>query len=49
VAINGQPAVLEKLFIQARDKLLGPKVEYIELYGKDLRTGAACSEKILPR
>lgn len=49
VAINGQPAVLEKLFIQAREKLLGPKVEYIELYGKNLQTGAACREKILPR
>lgn len=48
-AIGGQPAVLEKMFIQARDKLLGPKVEYIELYGKDPRTGEARYEKILPR
>ena len=47
--INGRTAVLEKMFIQARDRLLGPKVEYIELFGKDLLTGQACSEKILPR
>ena len=47
--INGRTAVLERMFIQDRDKLLGPKVEYIELFGKDLLTGEACSEKILPR
>ena len=47
--INGRTAVLERMFIQAREKLLGPKVEYIELFGKDLLTGEACSEKILPR
>jgi len=47
--INDRTAVLEKMFIQAREKLLGPKVEYIELFGKDLLTGEACSEKILPR
>lgn len=49
VKINDHTAVLEKMFIQAREKLLGPKVEYIELFGKDLLTGEACSEKILPR
>ncbi len=49
MAINGRPAVLEKMFIQAKDRLFGPKVEYIELYGKDLRTGEACREKILPK
>lgn len=49
VKINERTAVLEKMFIQAREKLLGPKVEYIELFGKDLLTGQACSEKILPR
>jgi len=49
VAIGGRPAVLEKMFIQAKEKLLGPKVEYIELFGKDLETGGALHEKILPR
>lgn len=49
VQINDRTAILKKMFIQAREKLLGPKVEYIELFGKDLLTGNACSEKILPR
>lgn len=49
VDINSRPAVLEKMFIQAKEKLLGPKVEYIVLFGNDIATGAACSEKILPK
>lgn len=48
-AINGRQAVLEKMFIQARERLLGPKVEYIVLFGKDPATGAACREKIFPK
>ncbi len=47
--INGRPAALQKMFIQARDGLMGPKVEYIELYGKDLQTGEDCREKIVPK
>jgi len=47
--INGRPAVMEKMFIQSRGGLLGPKVEYIDLYGKDLATGEACRERILPK
>ena len=37
--IDGRPAVLEKMYINASDGLMGPKVHYIELYGKDLKTG----------
>ena len=47
--IGDRPAILEKMFIQARDRLLGPKVEYIELYGKDPLTGEARYERILPK
>jgi len=47
--INGRPAVMEKMFIQSRSGLLGPKVEYIDLYGKDLATGEPCRERILPK
>jgi len=47
--INGRPAVMEKMFIQSRSGLLGPKVEYIDLYGKDLATGEPCRERIRPK
>ncbi|MCX5905689.1 MAG: DUF4833 domain-containing protein [Deltaproteobacteria bacterium] len=47
--IDGQPAVLEKMYIKASDGLMGPKVEYIELYGKDLETGGKRYQKIVPK
>lgn len=47
LAIDGRPAVLEKIYINAADGLLGPKVHYIELYGKDLRTEEKRYQKIV--
>ena len=47
--INGRPSVLEKLYINASDGLTGPKVHYIEVYGKDLQTGEARREKMVPK
>jgi hypothetical protein len=46
--INGRPAVLEKMYINASDGLFGPTVEYIEVYGKDLQTGEMLREKLVP-
>jgi hypothetical protein len=47
LVIDGRPAVLEKIYISASDGLLGPKVHYIELYGKDLGTGEKRYHKIV--
>jgi len=49
VVIAGRPAVLEKMYINASDGLTGPKVQYIEVYGKDLQTGEKCREKLVPK
>ena len=49
VAINGRPAVLEKIYINAYDGLTGSKVHYIMLYGKDLKTGKKRSQKSVPK
>jgi hypothetical protein len=49
VVIDGRPAVLEKMYINASDGLLGPKVRYIEVYGKDLQTGEERREKLAPK
>jgi len=49
MVIGGRLAVLEKIYINASDSLLGPKVHYIMLYGKDLKTGGARSQKIVPK
>ena len=48
VVIAGRPAALEKMHINASDGLTGPKVHYIEVYGKDLQTGEKCREKLVP-
>jgi hypothetical protein len=47
--INGRPAILEKIYINASDGLTGPKVQYIEMYGKDLKTGEKRREKMVPK
>jgi len=47
--IDGRTAVLEKMYIDASDGLTGPKVQYIEVYGKDLQTGEKRREKMVPK
>jgi hypothetical protein len=45
--IDGHPAVLEKIYISATDGFFGPKVHYIELYGKDIKAGEKRYQKIV--
>ena len=47
--IAGQPAILDKMYINSTDGLLGPKVHYIELHGKDKKTGETRFEKVVPK
>jgi Domain of unknown function (DUF4833) len=47
--IDGRLAVLEKIYINASSGLTGPKVHYIEVYGKDLQTGEERREKMVPK
>jgi hypothetical protein len=47
--INGRPAILEKMYIKASDGLTGPKLQYIEVHDKDLRTGEKLREKMVPK
>jgi hypothetical protein len=47
--IAAHPAVLEKIYISATDGLFGPKVHYIELYGKDIKTGEKRYQKIVKK
>jgi hypothetical protein len=49
LVIDGSPAVLEKIYINASDGLLGPKVHYIELHGKDIKTGEKRFQKIVQK
>jgi hypothetical protein len=49
VVIEGRPAVLEKMYINASNDLPWPKVNYIDIYGKDLRTAEKRFERIVPK
>jgi hypothetical protein len=49
LVIDGHPSVLERIYINATDGLLGPKVHYIELYGKDIETGEKRYQKIVKK
>jgi hypothetical protein len=46
--INGSQALLEKIYIFAKETLMLPSVKYIELYGVDLETGEEAYEKFKP-
>ena len=47
--IDGHPSVLEKMYINASDGMTGPKVHYIEVYGKNLQTGVKRRAKMVPK
>ena len=46
--IDGQSAFLEKIFISSKGKGASTKVNYMELFGKDLKTGEDRYEKFKP-
>ena len=46
VVIDGRPAILEKMYIDASGGLR-PTVHYLELYGKDVQTGEKRFEKVM--
>ena len=48
VQIDGQPAFLEKIFVTSIKKKVFPNTGYVELYGKDTKTGEDRYEKIEP-
>jgi hypothetical protein len=47
ILIDGHPAFLERIYVKSVDAAILPKVEYLELYGRDAGTGANLYEKIL--
>lgn len=46
--IEGNTSYLDKIYIKASGKGIAVKVEYIELFGKDIETGADRYQKIVP-
>ncbi len=49
VQINGEPSILERIYVQSEDQTLGlPKVDYVDLFGRSLRTNRPVKERIRP-
>lgn len=46
--INGQPAFLERVFVTSIKNGLFRKTNFIELFGKNIKTGVDCYEKLSP-
>lgn len=48
IDFEGQPSQLEKIFIQAHGKGVSVTVEYVEIFGVDLKSGEPTYGKIIP-
>lgn len=46
--IDGRDAIMHKMFVKSNESFTPPKVEYIELFGKDIATGKRVYEKSVP-
>ncbi len=46
--INGHRAIVHKVFVQATTKMFIPSVDWVEITGNDLHTGAPVQEKFKP-
>ena len=49
IEIQGKPAILRRIWVQASETVLGPRVEWIELTGVDRATQGLLSERIVNR
>jgi hypothetical protein len=49
-AINGKPSVLERVYVESRERMLGlPRVLYVDLFGRTRETGSPINERIVPQ
>ena len=50
IAINGKPSVLERVYVESRERLIGlPRVLYIDLFGRTRERGLPINERIVPQ
>lgn len=46
--INGKKAILQRIYIEAKEGLISPTVVHVDLFGTDPITGESVFERILP-
>jgi Domain of unknown function (DUF4833) len=47
--IDGREAILDRIYVKAKDDGLSPKVEFVEIFGRDAADGHPRTEKIFPK
>jgi hypothetical protein len=48
IIINGKRAILQRIFIEAKEGLITPTVLHVDLFGIDPVSGASVTERIIP-
>jgi hypothetical protein len=46
--IHGHPAVVTRIFVKSKEEGMMPTVESVEIFGRDVATGASVEEKFTP-
>ena len=46
--IDGRPAFIDRIYITSIEGGMRPKVEYMEFFGKGIKTGSNLYEKFIP-
>ncbi len=50
VKIDGESSILERVYVKSEDQAIGlPKVDYVDLFGRSVRTGKPVKERITPK
>jgi len=48
--ISGEESILEKIYVESEERMLGlPKVHYVDLFGRAVKTDASVKERIIPQ
>lgn len=50
ILISGKESILEKIYVESEERMLGlPKVNYVDLFGRNLQTDVSVKERIIPQ
>ncbi len=50
IQINGELSILERVYVQSEEHALGlPKVDYVDLFGRSMKTNKPVRERITPK
>ncbi|MDI6641566.1 MAG: DUF4833 domain-containing protein [Elusimicrobiota bacterium] len=48
IKLNGEDSLIERIYVKVKQKFPLPKVLYVEVTGRSIKTGERITEKIIP-